>query len=473
MRTGDSEVTTIADVAEALLTLEAEHDLLEIRVGGVPMWERIRQPVLYRVLGSLDVTGQAHGDDTSKVGKLFRLLRSLVVQSPLFADPTDLLVWGHERRKQLDDGRWIDVYCDPLLETLPEPVTYLEQSHEGRHLEPTVTDDVRHLDFVQQAPNLALQFLDDEHLLSEADREALRDVESLLETEFGTSVDLVGFAGVRLLRRRIQLPLYEAILRRVDPSLAVLVVSYGRETFVEACRRQGIPTIELQHGVVSRYHLGYSYPGERTKQWFPDYFFSFGDFWGETVEFPLPSDRIYSVGYPYLERRVASAGATPSADRIVFISQGRIGAQLSRFAQTVAERHPELDVVYKLHPGEYSRWEAEYPWLADAPLEVVSDEPLYELFATSSAQVGVFSTALYEGLCFDLDTYIVDLPGVSYVEHLIDSDAARLVSSADELGEALAGPRTRDVDTDRFFRPNALEHIRDALESVRRRESAE
>jgi hypothetical protein len=455
-----------------LFTLEAEHDLFAKRISGVYIWERIRFPVLYRLLQELEITGQPQAEgDISKVKTVYRMLRSVVVRSPFFANPTDVLVWGHERRKQIDDGRWMDIYCDPVVGAVDESITYLEKLHEGEHLTPTVTEDVRYLDFVQYAGNVLRLFVDDESLLSREDVQTLRTIEGLLKGKFGTSPDLVGLVGRLLLERRAQLPLYEAILRRVDPDVALLVVSYHREPFVEACQRRGVPTVELQHGVISRDHLGYSYPGDGVKRTFPDYFFSFGEFWNEAVDLPIPADRVYSVGYPYLEQQVASRVETASTGPVLFLSQGTIGRRLSRLAVEVAEAYPELEIVYKLHPGEYSHWQSEYPWLTNAPFEVVGEAPLYDLFAESAAQVGVYSTALYEGLCFDLDTYIVDLPGVASMDRLLDSGAAQLVSTPDELGDALRDPRSERVDTDPFFRPNALENVREALADVRRRES--
>lgn len=475
MTQDSDEVSTIADAGEILFDLEAEHDLFEVEIAGVPIWEQIRFPVVYRILEAYDVTGQAHaGNSTSQAATLYRMLRSLVVRSPLFADTADLLVWGHERRKQLDDGRWMDIYCDPVMDAVPSSVTYLEEQHEGTHLTPTVTDDVRHLDFVQHSGNLVRKLVADDVLLSRDEHERLDDIETLLTDAFGTTPDLAALAGARLLNRRVKLPLYEAIIRRVDPAIALLVVSYGREPFVEACQRQGIPTVELQHGVISRYHFGYSYPGGYQKHTFPDYFFSFGTFWDETVDYPLPADRVYPVGYPYLEDRVASLEAVQSTDQVVFVSQGTTGPKLSRFALDVADQVPDVDIVYKLHPGEYSRWRSEYPWLVDAPFEVVADErELYDLFAESSAQVGVYSTAIYEGLCFDLDTYVVDLPGVGYMEYLLETDAAQVVRTPAELGAALNRRGSTPIDTDPFFKPNALENVRAALDAVRRRESVE
>jgi hypothetical protein len=462
---------TMEAVCERVFRIEDEHDLFDLRVGGVPIWERIRFGVHRQLLQQLGLTGQAHaGSQTSKLDSASRMARNLWHRNPLFAPSNDILAWGHERRKRLDDGHWWDIYVDPVVDALDEEVTYLERLFEGDHLTPPRTDTVWHLDFVELAPAAVLEVIDDARLLSSAEEATLAGVESVFETEFGVRPDVVTKAGRHLVQHRIQRPLFEAVLRRVDPELALMVVSYGREPFVEACKNVGITTIELQHGTFSRYHLGYSYPGTRSKEAFPDYFFTFGEFWGSMAELPISDDYVVPVGYPYLESEVEKRTADTLDNRIIFLSQGTVGPHLSQFAVEFAEAEPNLDVVYKLHPGEYSRWEREYPWLVEAPLTVSTDTPLYDLFTSATAQVGVYSTALYEGLCFDLATYVVDLPGVAYMNRLIEQGGAERVESPGELSRAFGTHSSETVDTEPFFRTGAVENVRDAIATVRRQE---
>src|SRR5262249_1193882 len=158
--------------------------------------------------------------------------------------------------------------------------------------------------------------------------------------------------------------------------------------------------------VISRQNLGYHFPlPDCRKQLFADHLFVFGDFWRSAASYPIPQERIWTVGYPYLEQRRRAVTDVARASRVLFLSQPGIGAAPWRLAVATA-RHPQRrgDVVYKLHPGERATWREDYPWLLDAPLRVIDGETphLYELFAASTMQVGVYSTALYEGLTFGL-----------------------------------------------------------------------
>jgi hypothetical protein len=462
------------EVTDRFLDLEAELGLLDLEVDGVPFWERIRDDVLRNLLQELGVVGQAHTHAHPSPGEaLYKLLRNLFVANPLRAPEADLLVWGHERRKRLEDGRWWDVYCDPVLERIEDDWVYLEREHEGGHLTPARTEQVYYLDWINYLSRFPAKALPGpitpaSVVFSAAERGTVDRVEREVADRFGAAVDVGTLLSKRLLRRRVKLPLYRRLIRRVDPDLAVVVVSYGRETFVEACRAEGVPVAELQHGELSEYHLGYHYPNG-SKRDFPDYFLAFGEFWTTAADFPIPEERILPVGYPYLERRAGRFADVTPERQVVFLSQGEPGERLSRVATEFARLDHDWEVVYKLHPGEASRWREAYPWLEDAPLRIVdgSEPPLYELFARSSAQVGAYSTALYEGLYFDLDTYVLDVPGIECVRGLLETDGATLVRSAGELAEHLrASTGGTGVDLDRFFRRGAEENVVSAIEEI-------
>ena len=130
-------------------------------------------------------------------------------------------------------------------------------------------------------------------------------------------------------------------------------------------------------------------------------------------------------------------------NQILFISQGVIGKYLSRFAvglfDKLANDNTEYNFIYKLHPGEYDTWRDNYPELVNAdknPNFTVIDNsktPLYKLFAESKYQVGAFSTAIYEGLQFDCVSFIVDLPGVEYLDILIDKYGYKELNDSNDI----------------------------------------
>lgn len=475
---GDDRSWRYDTVTDAFLALEADLELFERRIDGVPFWERVRFNVHKRVLEATGVRGDdSPGSDRSTAGRVRDLADSVLVRNPYLAGDVDVAVFGHPRRKRLEDGRWWDVHCDPVIERLDSAAVSFEIPYGHGHSRPARTDRLRYLDVLETAAALHRR-VGTYDPLTDGDRTLLARVRASIRDRFGVEVDVAGRVESMLQGRRVRLRKYERLLERLDPDLAVVRVSYGasKETQLEACHRLDVPTAELQHGVIDRYNLGYAYPGRRRKETFPNHLLVYGEFWRDAVEYPIPAERVHPVGYPFLESRYRRYADRESTARLVVVSQGAIGAALSRFAVELAGRDGfPLDVVYKLHPAEATAWRTAYPWLADAAadgaLEVVddTDASLYGLFAASTAQLGVYSTAVYEGLCFDLRTYVADLPGAVRLRPLLEDGSATLVGSVDDLVAAeRSATGTPSFDRERYFASGALEAVPERLEALAR-----
>ena len=182
------------------------------------------------------------------------------------------------------------------------------------------------------------------------------------------------------------------------------------------------------------------------------------------------------MGFPYFEENSETYMGMMEEElnqgtddkQILFISQGVIGKYLSKLAYETAENindennHTQnYQFIYKLHPGEYGTWQENYDFLNKAVNEfgnfIVIDEsqpPLYELFAKSNYQVGAFSTAIYEGLAFNCKTFIIDVPGVEYLDDLIEKDIVKKVKNSEELINYLKEEKInlKDYNKDYFFK---------------------
>lgn len=449
-------------------TFESDLSLFDLRVDGSPVWERIRFKV-WREITEQTGRGQAHtgiekdASDYLRGGHLFA--KNLLVKNPFLADEADVMYFGHPRRKKAPDGYWWDLYCDPIHEKCDFEYVHFESDHRLEHLSPAKTENLRYLDLINYGSTIQRLLGASGPAIPSWIDDRLAEAEAEIQNRFNAEVDLRSLVRRQLDHRRTKLWLYKRLLRRVDPDIVVVVVSYGNHNVIEVCKQEGIPVVELQHGVIHRNHLGYSFPEEASIELFPDYLLVWGNYWKTSAHLPIREDRVSSVGFPYMEQRKQDYAGVSSNNQILFISQGTIGAQLSRFACEV-NAHPSVDhdVIYKLHPGEYDRWQDEYPWLVGTDFEIVdnSKPPLYKLFVESSVQIGVGSTAIYEGLCFDLETYVYDCPGSSVLEPLVDEGAAELVSSVEELASSL-GTGKMTFNREYYFQSNATENACQAL----------
>jgi len=461
---------------EAFLQLEEDLDLFNQRIDNVYFWERIRFPVYMHLMESTGIAGQAHPKFERTFANIGRrgllALKNIFWKNPYCVTQAEILFLGSPRRKLLDDGKWWDIYCDPIIESLDSSYVYLEADYLNTHFTPAKTSRIWYLDFPLFLAAIKQELGAVRISLKKQDVLLLKEIEKQLEQRFGVRCNLQELVIRNLRSRRGTLPIYRRILEKVNPKLVILVESCGKETFIEACKEAYITVVELQHGVTGKYNPCHSFPGPgRLKRTYPDYLFVFGDFWKEDIQYPIGPDKVYSVGYPYLEREASKYLGVEKQDQLIFISQGTAGKELSRFAVELSKRRDfPFTIVYKLHPGEYGRWRKDYPWLSGTRIEVIDSDnvPLYKLFAESKIQVGLNSTAVYEGLYFGLKTILLNLPGVEYMDRLIEKQIAYPVSRVDEIINIVRQQRFNEVDIDigYFFKPDSLNNARKAIDEL-------
>ena len=216
------------------------------------------------------------------------------------------------------------------------------------------------------------------------------------------------------------------------PSHIFLVVSAGNEPLIAAAKAAKIPVLELQHGSPARGKLNYDYSSGITKTNFPDYFLSFGEYWSRSLSLPLPSRKIINFGFPYLYQKLNDYSEVPKENCLLVISQSVHAASLVQFAIEVASLNTDIEVIYKAHPAEFNGVEPKYfSSLRECGIEIASqDDDLYFLFAKARWQVGVYSTALYEGLFFDTALSLLALPGYECMMPLVVSGSARVLKTS-------------------------------------------
>jgi hypothetical protein len=471
---------TSKEVTEKFWELEEELDLFNLKIAGVYIWERVRFGLHKEIEENLGFYGQGQNvwkkTFPDKVLWLFRTFFSAIFKNPLFSSPKEILFFGHSRRKLLKDRKWWDIYCDPVISFLEDKeCLLLESPYLKKHLRPSKTSSVGYLDYIELILELKAKLGLGKICFSAEESRVLSEINFRLNQEFGLEVNVNKIIRARLLRRERILPVYRRLLKSLSPRTVFLVVSYGKEELLEVCKSLGITTVEFQHGTIDRYHLGYSYPqGTATKRAFPDYFLTFGDFWKNLGVIPLPSERIIPVGYPFFEEEIKKHLGSQKKKQILFISQGTIGKELSKFAVELTKSLDDsITVIYKLHPGEYKRWRDEYSWLVKAQeggiirVEEDGEGGLYKLMAESKVQVGVYSTAIYEGLSFGLKTYLVPLSGIEYMRELLEKGYAKEVESVEDLVQELQISDDKvSFDSEDFFKSNSLENFSQFLSNI-------
>lgn len=418
----------------AFEAIEVDLELGQRAVQGIHWWDLTRYPFYWACLRDVGLASPAASQPPLLNPRRFlragaNLGLALTTRAPKGSAPVVIL--GHPRRIHTN-GRWIDPYVDPLLPLLPDDreAIVLEEPMSSAHRSPAPTPP-SYLDALLLRARIREQRI---RGLSAQERAAVTDVGARFRAELGTRVDLLELADKAVRRFQAQQPLYRRLLERLNPEYLLLVRSAGQEDWVAAARSLGIPSAELQHGSPARGKLNYDYSSGVGKRLFPDVFASFGSFWTEGVTLPVGGERIVELGFANL-----SAPDQPEVirrDQLLIISQPDVADSLERFSCDLVATIPEsVSVVYKPHPAEFGSDTERFERLTRAGVQVVTNPraDLYELLLSSRWQVGVYSTAIYEGVTLGCTTFILKAPGSESMDRLVGHGYAQFVVQPSDI----------------------------------------
>jgi len=466
------------EIFEQFFYIEKKLDLFSKQVHQIYFWEWIRFQVIDHILMiNLPRTyPYTHLKVETNITNLVKTglysIVDMIIRNPFLTSEKDILFFGHPRRKFLSDGKWWDIYTDPIIQKLESSYELIENYYGNSHLKPAKTQNIKYLDFLQLIYFLKKIFRLNKICLTNEEKNFLKVIEEEFKSKFVFKLNLERITLNFLEMRKAFLPLFLNYLRKLNPKIVVVLISYSIHVkiLIETAKKLKIPVIELQHGIIHPYHLAYSFPGLNERLYvFPDYLLTFGDYWNDSVSFPIPRRNIISVGYPFLENNLIKYKDIHKKNQILFISSVEYGEELTKLALELSQRVKNIKIVIKLHPGESFRWKKLYPWLKGSPIQVIDSDypPLHKVLAESRILVGVTSTVIFEGLAFKLKTILLNCQWIEGVQHLIDRGYAKRISTVGDLLEELRNIETNQkIDVSYFFKSNSTTNILETFQSL-------
>lgn len=411
-------------LTDDFLEFEYRMKLFDFSVSDVQVWDYIRYIVYLELMGKQNKTSSNISLKSNLIKSLKLLFISII---SLILRPheykiklgKDIVFLGHPR-KIFDNRSYIDKYCDDIISSLKDKYSLLmlDLPFKLEHFKTSDHVDSFRLDYFEYififAPFLKrIKLKDDE-------KNKIHYMESELQKQFNVSINLKnhflkGAKRYKSLKKRV-----EKLFDKESPKCLVCVDGYNfvKKVFVEVANEINIPTIELQHGTVGYFHLAYRYAiKDKEIISFPKYLFLWGDYWEGFVQ--LPKNKFSKVvGFPYLEKRYQST--SKMNNKILVISQWTIGFDLLKEVLVLAKGMPSYQFLFKMHPNEEDNRKTYQELIKVENVKIVPpNAQLYNLFNESIAQIGVYSTALIEGIAFKLKTYIIPLYGHEAFDDLV------------------------------------------------------
>ena len=424
--------STIPEVCAAFWRIEQDLALAELRAGDIPLWPLLRLHLYYeatRALGLFDQPVRPARGLGARLGQAAGTLAAALLQGTAWQRRPALdVVLPHPRKLATATGPR-DVYSARLVDELPRGTTLLVERTPGA----SAGHRSARRDLLDLGAWLEMRL--SRRRLPAAAQATLAQATTAFGEALGVTLPIAALARRTWLKARAQRRRFARLFRRLGTRRVFLVVGYTNEGIVLGARDAGAEVIELQHGTITPFHLAYSWPGRPALPTSPDRLLTYGPFWTDSVALPGSVTPLVIGASHFEETRQALAAIARKPRQALFVSQGVIGHRLAEIALQVARLAPGWQVVFRLHPGEErGRFASELAARAGAPpanFSLSAGAPgIFPLLAESAVQVGVFSTALIEGMALGGRTLLLPLPGIDYMAPILARGDALLVADA-------------------------------------------
>ncbi|RKX93400.1 MAG: hypothetical protein DRP84_08530 [Spirochaetes bacterium] len=279
------------------------------------------------------------------------------------------------------------------------------------------------------------------------------------------------------------------LLRKYSPEVILIICGYSgfNMALSQACKKLNIPSIELQHGIITKYHAGYV-RGTKSdnRDLVPEYLLTYGDAFSKIVKegFLFEKDKVISVGFPYLEEIKESPPLVNEkikkfvnkfSTNILVTSQWIVGIGIKKF---VIELSKKIDnntgIIFKPHPKDWRSYDdlRRYKNIFLAS----KYEDTYEIFKVVDVHSTVYSTSGLEALAFGKPNIYIDIGKTSIEDmiHVVDNKSSFIASSPSRYIKILKEiiedydsiSRKAEISAEKIFKSNAKRNIEKFFNSL-------
>jgi len=282
------------------------------------------------------------------------------------------------------------------------------------------------------------------------------------------------------------------IMRSISPKAVLIICGYGRfhMALSQACKELSIPSIELQHGIITKFHLGYIKTiKSENKDCIPEYLFTYGDFFSDIVRKGnlFDPDKVISIGFPYLEEFKESHVSkdyklkkflSNYSTTLLITSQWTVSDEIKLFVKRLSKELDKLKInigiIFKPHPRD---------WRNHKDLEQYQNifltskyDDIYVLLKMVDIHSTVYSTSGLEALAYGKPNIFIEVRKASMPEiiDIVDNRTSFIAVSSKEFINHLENivsnyesiSKETQKQSEKFFKSNAKENFEKFLNTL-------
>lgn len=442
-------------------TIEKKYNLNEAKYRDFDFWNYIRVELIWKYDSLLKNYGQSHITPKfslkKKIELVFLKIKNIISKGRVGRANRDILVLNHSRRVKCDEF-YDCIYTSDFLSCFGSSVLVAEELYNQMHYYPIrerdiVFDDIVYFYDIWEELLLKLNKNKIEEAIISLLIDPINELNCILGCNMEVS-DVMTLIQHKYCMYRAQKRFYTSLLNKVMPKVIIEVIGYSCRCMVvnELAKQRGIPIIELQHGSIDNCHEAYNFAEGVVINQFPDYFFLFADFWKKLeIRMPIVDEKRIVVGFPYLEKmkkKYSNINNVKERKKILFLSNGVVGDRMSKLACKLNDALLDIEIIYKLHPGEYADWKQRYFELANSEIEVIDNNviELYSLLAVADYIISCMgSTTIFEALIFDKPVFVYNFDLPEATVNLNKNGNITIFDNTEELIELLQNEGSTNV----------------------------
>ena len=457
------------------LDYEEKHELFNKEVDGINYWQLIRGQVYEKYLNYMLDIKTRHPDlemNASFEGgykKAIKLFWNSIIHPSKYKYSRDKIVFITWRRQK---NCAVEVLCSQL----PNDTFLIDRPYKFSHL--TVNSNIHWCtsDYIELIRGISILVEQHDRRLIKNIRDSVNEWFDDLVNNFNIELDfnwVINRVIYVITTQKVLRKYYTKIFTKYRPRKLVIYPHYEEFSFaiIYVAHKLGIKVFELQHGFVSKTHIAYNYK-EYHYEYLPDYYLLYGEYWKDIITFPKKESMI-CCGSIETDSLKTNSCKSCKENSIIIISQAPYADVLYPFAvklkNAIYSNGYNWKVIYKLHPSEVTTWNSLHPTFKDDDI-VFETKNVYDVFEECSIQIGVDSTALFEGLAYGLKTYIIDCKYLetSNMEDLCKMGLAKLVGDPMEIVHEIeqtmnASEENTEKDINYIWKDHALANIQNCL----------
>lgn len=456
-----------------LLEFENKYNFINDNVLGFNYWDYIRMNVFYSIKSAYNNSNSAV-DYFKRVPLKDKKIQFSNLMRYFITNKHKDILFVTDPRRCIQGDHYESVFVDKIKEYIDNDFSsmVLEEPNWAAwgygvpaHFNPVNTTNIYYTDFIEitfKYRKLIFKIMkkNEYNKICEVAEDIVNKANNYFKIDI--SNDIYIFIDLMLYFYLMQ-KIYTRKIMKINPR--IIILNYRPTKFKVLInsigRKLKIPTVDLQHGVISKEE-----PLDRKiingDNWLStsDYLFAFGEKLVNTDNLAFKKESIKYIGYAFLESKTKEQMRMPDffekdIKYLLVISQSIIGESFANFTANLSDllinnNMTDYKIIFKYHPNELTR---DYQQLKKDNIIILKDlkYEIYQLQKYSFAQIGSYSTGLYEGIKFMLPTIVIrNMIGASDTEEILNfiQTGFYKINSPEELVDLLKNGLEKPSEND-------------------------